>query len=52
MKYLIEWILKGLLTISLGAVAVFILILIALIMWDSRFVDMAENIKKYIWGGD
>lgn len=49
MKYLIIWLFKLLVYITLGAVAGLSLILLALFMWDERFMDTATSIYGYIW---
>lgn len=50
MKYLIEWALKALLYCTIGSVTQTLLLILAFIMWDKRFFNMADEIFYLIWG--
>jgi len=47
MKYLIEWILKGVITLIFVTP---IMVSLAIILWDNRFFDLCESSVDYIWG--
>ena len=49
MKYLLEWTLKGLLTITFLSLIMWGCILMALIMWDKRYMEISEQAKDYLW---
>lgn len=49
MRYLVEWTLKGLVTITFGSLTQIGLVFLALIMWDGKFMDMAEDVADRIW---
>lgn len=49
MRILTEWILKGLVTITFGSLAQMGLVFLALIMWDGKFMDMAQDVTDTIW---
>lgn len=49
MKYIFEWVIKTLLTISIIAVILWGCILMSLIMWDTRYIELGEKAKKYLW---
>jgi hypothetical protein len=49
MRILITWILKGLVTITLGNLAQIGLVFLALIMWDEKFMDMSQDVTDTIW---
>ena len=49
MKYLLEWILKGIITITFGTWIIGLLKLLSIIFWDKRFIDLAIKTLKYIW---
>lgn len=49
MRILIAWILKGLVTITLGSLTQIGLVFLALVMWDGKFMDMAQDVTDTIW---
>jgi hypothetical protein len=49
MKYLIEWILKGLLTVTFLSLITGACLFMSLIMWDIRYIEISEQAKDFLW---
>ena len=49
MKYLIEWILKGVITLIFVTPIMVCSLSLAIILWDDRFFDLCESSVDYIW---
>lgn len=49
---LIVWLVKGIAFVTLWAIASWCCILLSLILWDGRFMDMAQQGSDLIWNND